>query len=112
MEAIPSRFAPLPPSRFLSPLPPSETPTPNRYTYLVILSIIPAMMKSVNSGGCRPNVVRIRINGGKPSGSPPGPEMAKAEAQSADAGLRRNAGVMVVLCNLQTSKNQQIYERS
>src|SRR5688572_12371416 len=33
---MPSRLAPLPPSKFLSPLPPSETPPPKRYTYCVI----------------------------------------------------------------------------
>src|SRR3546814_17973852 len=111
MEAIPSRFAPLPPSRFLSPLPPSETPPPNRYTYLVISSIIPALMKSVNSGGCRPKVVRIRKNGGSPSGSHPGPELAKAAALAAASGLRRNAGVMLLCFNLQSSKHQQLDER-
>src|SRR3546814_17575162 len=112
MEAIPSRFAPLPPSRFLSPLPPSETPPPNRYTYLVISSIIPALMKSVNSGGCRPQVVRIRENGGSPSGSHPGTVLAKAALMAADSGLRINAGVMLLRFTIQSTKNNQLDEQS
>src|SRR3546814_12704725 len=39
IPAISARFAPLPPSRFLSPAPPSETPPPKRYTYCAIICL-------------------------------------------------------------------------
>ncbi|PAV92746.1 hypothetical protein WR25_13110 [Diploscapter pachys] len=54
IDAISARFAPLPPSRFLSPFPPSETPPPKRYTYWVIAGVgvwfLPLDFRKVGDG--------------------------------------------------------------